>query len=173
MDDYVAQIQVAGVRAWRVAWIVAAGWVLFPFVVATVFHPSNVIRLQAALEGLPKPHLFTAQQLAAGFVEAVFVLGVLALIQIVGTVLFYRRAQMVNAGPVATPALWPLAAIVTGVFGNAGWLAFTGHFDVVGCFAGCSSMLLTMLAEWVVNGLGRDFVFGRAQGAHPPINQSW
>lgn len=115
MDDYAAQIQVAIVRAWRVAWIVAGVWALFPFAVATVLHPSDVIRLQAALQGLPKPHSFSGQELASGFVQALFVLGVMVLVQIVGTTLFYRRVQLLPTGPIAAPALWPVAAILTGV----------------------------------------------------------
>jgi hypothetical protein len=174
MDDYVAQLLVSGVRAWRVAWIVAVGWALFPFAVATVLHPSDVIRLQAALQGLPQPHSFTSQQLGSGLMQAVFVFGVLVLVQLVGTALFYRRARLTHAGPVAIPALWPLAAIVPGVVGNAGWwLASGGTIDPVGILIGFSPVALTVVCEWVINGLGRDFVFGQAQGAHPPVNQSW
>jgi hypothetical protein len=173
LAQYAAQVQVAAVRAWRVAWIVALGWVAFPFAVATVFHPSDVIRLQAYFQGLPPPHLFTAEQLTAGLVKAVFALGVLILVQFVGTVLFYRYARLTNAERIAAPALWPLAALLTGVFGNAGWLAATGQFDAVGALFGFASMALTVGAEWLMEGLGRDFVFGRAQGAHPPVNQSW
>jgi hypothetical protein len=174
MDDYVAQIQVAIVRAWRVAWIVAIGWGLFPFAVATVLNPSDVIRLQAKLEGLPPPHLFTQQALVSGLMQAAFALVVLAGFQLGATVLFYRYAQLVSAARPASPMLWPLAAIATGVVGNACWVAAMGTIDdPVGLLIGFSPTALTVLVEWVVNGLGRDFVFGRAQGAHPPINQSW
>jgi hypothetical protein len=81
LAQYAAQVQVATVRAWRVAGLVALGWVLFPFAVATCFHPSDVIRLQAYFQGLPPPHLFTAEQLTAGFIKAVFALGTLILIR--------------------------------------------------------------------------------------------
>jgi hypothetical protein len=170
---YAARLQVAAVRAWRVAWIVALGWVAFPFAVATVFHPSDVIRLQAYFQGLPPPHLFPAEQLTAGVVKAVFALAVLIFMQLAGTVLFYRYARMSTTGPIVTPALWPLAALCTGIFGNSAFLAFTGRFDLAGGLIGFSSMVLTVFAEWVTEGLGREVVFGRAQGAHPPVDQSW
>jgi hypothetical protein len=92
---------------------------------------------------------------------------------LVGTRLFYRYARLTNAERIAAPALWPLAALLTGIFGNAGWLAATGQLDPVGGLIGFSSMALTVGAEWLMEGLGSDFVFGRAQGAHPPVNQSW
>jgi hypothetical protein len=170
---YSAQVLVATVRAKRVAWLVALGWVAFPFAVATCFHPSDVIRLQAYFEGLPPPHLFTSEQLTAGFIKAVFALGVLILIQLVGTRLFYRYAAITNADRIAAPSLWPIAALLTGIFGNAGWLAYTGQLDPVGGLIGFASMALTVGAEWIIEGMGADFVRGRAQGAHPPINQSW
>lgn len=82
---------------WRASgWLLmiggALGWWLFPIAIATVFHPSDVIRCQAALLGLPQPHLFTAQQLVLGFVAAVFALAALIVGQLCGAVLFYGRA---------------------------------------------------------------------------------
>ena len=164
---YAAQVQVALARAWRSPWpyLVALGWALFPFAVNTVLHPSDVIRLQAVMQGLPKPHLFTSQQLTSGCVQALFALGVLVLVQIVATTLFYRRVQMFHVGPVAIPTLWVLAAF-TGIIGDVAWVA-AGQADLPGMIVGGSSVVLTVLAEWVVNGLGRDFVYGRATGAHP------
>jgi hypothetical protein len=170
---YAAQVQVAVARAWRTPWpyIVAFGWVLLPFVMATCLHSSDMIRLQAKLQGLPKPHLFTSQQLASGEVQTLFVLGVLVLMQIVATTLFYRQVKMSHVGPVAVPTLWVLAALI-GIIGDAAWVA-AGQHDLPGMLIGLSSVPLTVLSEWVVNGLGRDFVFGTATGAHPPISQPW
>jgi hypothetical protein len=152
---------------WRpVGWLlvigVALGWLVFPFAIQTVCHPSDVIRLQAKLQGLVPPHLFTGQQLASGFVQAIFALGVLVVFQLVGTVLFYRRARVFNVGAVAAPVLWPLAALLTGILGNACWFVGTGQFDLIGCLIGVLSVVLTEVSEWVVEGLGRDFVFGPA-----------
>lgn len=169
---YAAALPVAYARAWRVAWIVMIGWILFPFALATVFHPSDVIRLHAKLDGLPKPDVFTAQQLMSGFVQAVFALAVLIGVQLVGTTLFYRRVQMDNLGRIAAPTLWPVAGFLTAVIGNLAWVA-AGQSDFVGWIIGCSPIALTVICERVVEGLGRDFVFGRATGAHPGQPQSW
>ena len=171
---YAAQVQVAYARAWRSPWpyLVALIWVLFPFAVATVLHPSDVIWAQAVMQGLDKPHWFTSQQLASGEVQALFALAVLTLVQIVGTTLFYRLVKMARPGErPAIPTLWVLAGL-TGVIGDAVWVAF-GQVDLSGMLVGSSPVVLTIFAEWVVNGLGRDFVYGQATGAHPPTPQSW
>jgi hypothetical protein len=168
---YAAELQVVYVRSWRRPWVwmIALGWVLFPFTVATLLHPSDVIRLTAKIEGLPIPHLFTVAQIASGFLQAVFALVVLVMFQFVGTVLFYRRAQLANLGRIAAPTLWPLAAVATGLIGNAAWLVVTGHLDWIGCLIGFSSAGFTVAAEKIIEGLGRDFVYGRAlAGDHQP-----
>jgi hypothetical protein len=173
MDRYVAELLVGCYRnlyddngRWRpVGWLlvfgVALGWCLFPFAVQAVCHPSDVIRLMAKLQGLPRPHQFTGQQLASGFVQAVFGLIVLVVFQLVGTVLFYRRARLFNVGAVAAPVLWPLAALLTGILGNAAWLVGTG-FDLIGCLIGFLPVVLAEVCESVTDRLGRDFVFGPA-----------
>jgi hypothetical protein len=162
---YAAQLQVASVRAGPLGPVVAGGWLVFPFGVATVMHPTDAIRLQSFLEGHRLPHVyaFTAQQAAAGFIEALFGLAALTGFQLVCTVLFYRRAQLLTGGPVAAPALWPLAAFCAGILGNAAWLVGTGAFDLGGCIIGLSSAALTVGGEILCENLGRDFVFGRAQ----------
>ena len=159
---YVADVHVASARAGRYALAVAVGWVAFPFVVQTVLNPTDAIRLQMKLQGLPVPHVFTAQQAASGLVEAVFALCVLVLLQMVCTVLFYRRAQM-EGSSVATPALWPLAAC-WGLIGDAVWWYVTGVFDPGGGIVGLSSAALTVGGELLVNRLGRNFVLGAGNG---------
>src|SRR5690242_9979993 len=89
-----AETQVAVVRAKWIAPFVALGWFAFPFVLASLLHPGDVINLHYVLQG-EAPHKFlTSQQMVVGFVEALFALGVLLLLQLVGIVLFYRRAQV-------------------------------------------------------------------------------
>src|ERR1700722_13473466 len=108
MGGYASELQVAAVRAGWIVWLVAAGWIAFPFVLATLLHPGDVINLHYVMEGEPKHKILTAQQMVVGFVEAVFALAILLLLQLVGIVLFYRRAQ-VHGVSVATHALWPVA----------------------------------------------------------------
>jgi hypothetical protein len=159
---YAADLHVSATRAGRYAVAVAAGWVVFPFVVRTVLmNPTDAIRAQMKLQGLPVPHVFTAQQAASGLVEAVFVLCILVLMQMICTVLFYRHAKMVSGPSVATPALWPVAALL-GLLGNAAWFYGTGAFDSGGFIVGLSSAALTVGGEILCNRLGREFVLGSA-----------
>ena len=105
--------------------------------------------------------------MSTGFIEALFALAALAAFQLIGTVLFYRRAQLEVGGPVAQPPLWPLAAFTAGILGNAAWFAGTGAFDLGGCIVGLSSAALTIGGEILCEHLGHELVFGPAQGQHP------
>jgi hypothetical protein len=88
------------------------------------------------------------------------------LVQLVGIVLFYRKAQIFGSR-IATPALWPCAALLPGVIGNALFFVFTREFDVTGLVIGLAPMAVTFGAERLCEQLGRDFVFGpRVAGLH-------
>jgi hypothetical protein len=159
---YAMDLHAAAVRV-RLGWMVALGWVAFPFMLQTLLHPGDAIRLQYIVQGETPPHFLTAQQLGAGLVETVATLAVLLLVQMVCTVLFYRAARIARHGePIATPTLWPLAALLPGVIGNAAWFVGTGYFDTSGFLIGLTPVVLTVAAEMVINQLGRDFVFGPA-----------
>ncbi|MGE4046475.1 MAG: hypothetical protein AB7F35_16575 [Acetobacteraceae bacterium] len=163
---YASELQVAAVRSGWIVYLVAAGWIAFPFVLQTLLHPGDVINLHYVMQGEAKRATLTAQQTAVGFVETVFVIAVLLLVQLVGTVLFYRRAQ-VHGARIATPMLWPAAALLPGVIGNALWFVFTGEFDMGGSLIGLAPMALTFGAERLCEKLGRDFVLGpRMVGLH-------
>jgi hypothetical protein len=151
--------------------LVALGWLVLPFLLQTLLHPTDMIWLQYKLQGLRVPLTYNNQQWYFAIAVTAFLLVVLVVFQMVGMVLFYRRAQMVNA-PVATPALWPLAALLAGVFGNAAWLVATGSFDPSGCVIGLVSAAITIFGEMIVEGLGRDFVLGSAaSNLHPQMRQ--
>jgi hypothetical protein len=169
IQEYAADVKVAYIRAGWTGWTVAAGWLAFPFGLATLFHPEDALRLQDIIEGQTSPYGFTAQQLSAGFMETAFVLAALVLVQWWCTVLFYRRAKMSGA-VVATPPLWPLAAIVPGVIGNLAWYYATGAFDFNGSIIGIAPTGLTIAAEMVCERLGLNFVLGPTAAAwntHP------
>jgi hypothetical protein len=166
LGAYASEVQVAAVRARGVAWMVATGWLAFPFGLASLLHPGDVINLHYFVQGEAKHKFLTVQQMGVGFVEALFALAVLLLLQIVGTVLFYRRAQVFGAR-VATPALWPCAALLPGVIGNALFFVCLGYVDVIGLVIGLVPTAITFAAERLVEQLGRDFVFGpRVAGLH-------
>ena len=157
---YASDLHTAAVRA-RLGWLVALGWIAFPFVLQTLLHPGDAIRLQYVLQGQTPPQFLTAQQTGIGFIETVFALAVLLLFQMACTVLFYRRVQL-DGVALATPVLWPLAALLPGVIGNAAWFIGTGYFDTTGFIVGLTPVPLTVAAEMFINQLGRDFVFGPA-----------
>jgi hypothetical protein len=156
---YAADVHVAASRGGVATGVVAAGWIAVPFGLQTLLHPGDAITLQLKLQGIPVPSVLTAQQMVAGFVEAAIALGVLVLIQLVCTVLFYRRAKL-GYGKITRPALWPLAALTAGVLGNGAWLYATGAFDLGGCLIGFSSAVLTVGGEIMCAKLGKEFVFG-------------
>jgi hypothetical protein len=163
VGSYAADVHVAYVRADWLGGTVAAGWLVVPVAVQTVFNPGDAIWAQDILQGLPVPATFTAQQLAAGFIEAVIALVVLAGFQLAGTILFYRRTQLQLevGGSVATPALWPLA-VTAGILGNCAWFIGTQAFDPFGFLVGLTSAALTVGGELLCEWLGREFVFGPA-----------
>jgi hypothetical protein len=167
LGAYTSELQVAFVRARWIVGLVALGYVALPFAFASLLHPGDVINLHYVLQGeAPHKHL-TTQQMVAGFVETIFALGVLLLLQLVGTVLFYRRAAMTNGARIATPALWPVAALLPGVVGNALWFVCTGYFDMTGMVIGLAPTAITFAAERLCEQLGRDFVLGlRVAGTH-------
>jgi hypothetical protein len=166
MGAYSSEVQVAAVRAGWVVWLVAAGWIALPFGLASLLHPGDIINLHYVLQGEAKHKFLTTQQMGVGFVETIFALGVLLLLQLVGIVLFYRRAQ-VSGARIATPALWPLAALLPGVIGNALFFVCTGYFDASGLVIGMTPTAITFFAERLCERLGRDFVLGpRVAGLH-------
>lgn len=157
---YAARVHVAEAKSRPWLWLVAVGWAAFPFVLRTVLvNPTDMIWAQYWAQSLPLPlHGFTEQQSTVGLVEAVMALGVLVMWQLIATTAFYRRAALDLGGPVATPSLFPLAALLPGVVGNAAWLGGTGYFDLAGCLVGLSPVALTVGCEIIVNRLGKKTV---------------
>ncbi len=160
VQEYAADVKVAYGRAGVTGWLVAGMWCLCPFVVQSIRHPEDIIRLQYIVQGQPAPPAFTAQQLAVGVVETALILGVLILCQLVCTILFYRRSKLQGAKKPATPMLWPLAVIVPGLIGNGIWYFALGYWDQTGFLIGLVPMVLTFGAELICNRLGRNFVYG-------------
>jgi hypothetical protein len=157
--DYVSQVHVADAKSRPWLYVVALGWGAFPFLLRTVLvNPGDMIWLQDWAQGLSVPLSFTDTQTTVGLVEAVIALAVMVMWQLIATTAFYRRAALDQGGPVATPPLFPLAALLPGVLGNAAWLGGTGYFDLTGCLIGLSPVALTVGCEIVVNRLGKNTV---------------
>jgi len=163
---YASEFQVAAVRSRWVIWFVAAIWIAFPFGLATLLHPGDAINLQYFLQGEGKHKVLSTQQMGVGFVETIFVLAFLLVVQFLGVLHFYRRARM-DGARIATPALWPVAALLPGVLGNAIWFVCTGYLDTTGLLIGLVPTAITFFAERLMERLGRDFVLGpRVAGLH-------
>jgi hypothetical protein len=160
---YAATLRFAEARSRPWLYLVAALWVVCPFLLRTaLLNPGDMIWAQYKVQHLRlPPNGFSALQIAVGFTEAVIALAVGMLLALSATLMFYRRSALDMPGqPVATPSLWALAALVPGVLGSAFWLAWTGYFDLYGCVIGLGSAALTWGCEWVCNRLGRGFVLG-------------
>ena len=177
---YAAQLQVAFVRAFKrdkglTAFLLSLCWLLLPFLFQTLLHPGDMIVAEYSLQGLRVPQLVTPHQWYFAITVTLFLLAVLALCQFCCTTLFYRHA-LLTAPRAATPQLWPLAALLTGVAGNAAWFVGLGVIDPSGIVIGFISTGLAIVAEIIVDALGHDFVLGsRASNIHPQMrNQtSW
>jgi hypothetical protein len=173
-EIYAADTHTAFERAPFMGVLVALGWLAFPFALQSLIYPQDIVAWQHVFQGEPVPSYYTTQQLHAGLVQAGFILAVLILLQMVGTVLFYRKVRL-DAGltqKVAAPPIWPLAAIAAGVIGNGIWWAYTGYFDLEGMIVGFTPAALTVGCEMLCEKLGQDFVFGPNGGPNQyAINQ--
>jgi hypothetical protein len=168
IGGYIAEMHGAVARAgWR-AVLLLPGWFALPFVMQSLLHPLDVVKLDHLLHGFPLPHTALARQLTVAFAETAVVLAAICLWQLVVTVAFYRKAQIFGVRA-ATPPLYPMAALLVGGFGNLGWFIGTGSFDSVGFVIGLTSAALTIGIEMLCEQLGRDFVLGVPTGFHPPV----
>jgi hypothetical protein len=146
-------------RAGVLGWILVAIWVLYPFAVQTVIHPSDAVGFQAWIQGLPVSQYVTQRALIAGAVTAVLFLGALSLLQLGVLVLIYRRVQF-------SFSIWLLALLLIGGVANGIWWLETGYFDVAGALAGLTPLALVVACEAVCERLGQDFVFGKGIRPH-------
>jgi hypothetical protein len=150
---YCSDLQVAYDRAGLLAWLIAAGWLLFPTALLTVIHPSDAIGLQYYLSGQRVPHSFTSDQLVTGEIISLAVLAVLSALLFGMMVTFYRKAGF-------SVMLWPPALMLVAVVGNGFWWFHSGYFDLLGFLAGCASMAITVVCEAAFVKRGQDLAFG-------------
>jgi hypothetical protein len=153
--SYAAEVQVAVVRSRGIVYFVALGWLVMPWIFQSLVFPGDAIRVQAYLMGLPKPEHLTAQQLIAGLIDTLFVLAAVVAFQYIGTLHFYRRAQ-ISGNTAARPALWPIAAISTGLIGNAIWFVVLGGIDLEGALMGFMPALFTITVEMFLEKAGTN-----------------
>lgn len=166
IGEYIAEMHGALARAGGRAALLLPGWFALPFVVQSMLHPLDVVKLDHLLHGFPLPHTALARQLTVAFTETAIVLAAICLWQLVVTVAFYRKAQIFGVRA-AAPPLWPMAALLVGGVGNLVWFVGLGGVIDLSYAIGLTSAALTIGIEALCEQLGRDFVLGPATGFHP------
>lgn len=141
------------------AWVLVAIWVLYPFAVQTVIHPSDAVGFQAWVQGLPIAQYISQRAMIAGEIIALLALAMLSLLQLGVLVLIYRRVQF-------SFSVWLLALLLIGGLANGIWWWRTGYFDLMGALAGLTPLALVVACEMVCERLGQDFVFGKGNRPH-------
>jgi hypothetical protein len=166
LGRYYGSLVEAFQRAVAPVLVIAVGWLLYPVALQTVVHPADAAGFGYWMEGQPVPRFFTSQALIAGEIKALLALAGLSLVLLVAVVLFYRQVKF------AVP-IWPLAAVLVGVFGNGVWWGSTGYFDLLGALAGLTPLAMTVGCEAVCEKLGQDFVFGPGNRPRFNPNPGW
>ena len=131
-------------------------WLMYPFAIQTVLHPSDAVGFQAYIQGLPIARYISNRAMLSGLALAVIALGCLSLVHFVVLLLIYRRVQYAFS-------CWFVALILIGVVANGLWFLQTGYFDLLGALAGLTPLCLMVALEGVFERLGQDFVFGKDQ----------
>jgi hypothetical protein len=134
--------------------VIVACWFALPVLAVTIMHPSDAAGFWYWFNGQEVPQYFSSQQIVRGELTAWLALGATLFVYLVAVTLFYRKAQFFVA-------LWPLAGLLVGVVGNAGWWFGTGMWDQAGMLAGWMPAALAGTATALCEKLGADFVFGK------------
>ena len=101
-------------RAGILKWLIIVCWFLVPVLGQTIMHPTDAAGFWYWLNSQHPPRFYSSQEVVRGEFTAVLALGAVIFVYLVAITLFYRRAQYFLA-------LWPIAALLVGVIGNAGW----------------------------------------------------
>ena len=131
-------------------------WLMYPFALQTVLHPSDAVGFQAYIQGLPISQYISQRAMLSGLALAVIALGCLSLVHFVVLLLIYRRVQYAFS-------CWFVALLLIGGVANGLWYLRTGYFDLLGALAGLTPLCLMVGLEGVFERLGQDFVFGKNQ----------
>lgn len=153
MGRWLRSVRESGQLAKGPVLLISGVWLVVPFVLQMVLHPSDVIRLLHYLQGEAIPSIFSGQELFAGEFFAAVTLAVLALLLLVALTVFYRRTQF-------AVALYPLAAISVGVICNFVWGYGFHFFDPAGSLVGLFPAALTVILQGWIERQAQDFIFG-------------
>jgi hypothetical protein len=150
-------------RAGVLKFFLVAAWFVVPFLAQMIQHPTHAAGFFFYwLQGQPVPRYFGSAEVTRAEFMALGALAAVVFVYLVVTTLIYRRAQFYVP-------LWPFAALLIGVVGNAGWWFGTGTWDTAGALAGFFPAALAGIASAVCEKLGADFVFGK--GNRPAFDE--
>ena len=119
-------------------------WLLYPFALQTVIHPSDAIGFQEWMQGLPISRYITEQAKMWGLITAVLALAFLCLLHFLTLLLIYRRIQY-------AVSLWLVATLLIGGIANGIWYLNTGHFDLMGHWRVFRRWCSSSAARWCSN----------------------
>ena len=128
-------------------------WFVFPFAAACLLFPSDIIGFQDWMQGVPVRRYFTQQSLQAGFLTALVVIGLMAIIQLNLTTLIYRKVNRVRD-------VLAFRRSPDRRRRQRNLVAANRLFDVTGALIGCTPFLTTIAWQMVCEKLGGRFVFG-------------
>ena len=120
-------------------------------------HPQDAAGFWYWLNSQHPPSFYTSHEVVRGEFAAILALGFVMFVYLVAITLFFRRTQYFVA-------LWPLAGLLVGVVGNAGFWIGTGYWDTTGALAGWIPAVMAGIGSAVCEGLGANFVFGKGGG---------
>jgi hypothetical protein len=158
IGNYYESVVIGMRRGGFLSWVIVASWFLIPILAQTIMHPSDAAGFWYWLNGQHVPRYYSSHEIVRGEFTTVLVLAGVLFANLVATTLFYRRTQF-------WLSLWPLAALLVGVIGNAGWWFGTGTWDSAGALVGWMPAALAGIAIGRVPEPGSRFRLRQGQPA--------
>jgi hypothetical protein len=152
------QLRFGWKKAGLLSWVYLFGWLLYPVAIASLLHPSDVLGFQYWIQGLAVPGYYSMQSLVVGELVAVVSLATLTFGEFVVMVLLCRRL-----GYALT--LWPVAAALVALLGNAAWFLLKNYYAPEGLLLGFTPVVLTVGVEAICARMGAGFTFGAGRHA--------
>jgi hypothetical protein len=104
-------------------------WLLYPTVIMTIVHPTDVVLFQRWAQGLPLPSYVSRREMVYGEFSAIVVLVMLTMAQFITILMMYRRLGRKFS-------TWLVVLILLAVASNLIWFAKTGYWDTAGATEG-------------------------------------
>jgi hypothetical protein len=141
-------------------------WFAFPVLVATVFYPSEAVGFRYYLQGRNVPHAFAWGDVIIGEVTTLAALLFASWLLLVVTRRFYMRLGVRRSEELV---MWPVAAVLVGLFGNLGWWFGTGALDLLGGLFGLGPIALLVIVAGMIDRMVKD----EAQSEDEFVDGEW